>query len=100
MTDLESLYNEILKAKELDAELSLLCGRAAEYARLHLYARKVQGCNSLGEIENLLDEFRKMILEIIRYCVEKKYIDGHALYTVEMTDEELERLGEELGEFL
>jgi len=100
MKDLESLYNEILEAKKFDAELSILCHKAAEYARLHLYARKINGCNSLGEIEHLLDEFRRMIFEIIRYCGGKNYIDNFAIYTVEVTDKELEKLGADLGEFL
>lgn len=100
MKDLESLYNKILEAKKIDAELSILCDEAAEYARLHLYARKITGCNSLGEIENLLDEFRRMIFEIIRYCGERNYIDNLDIYTIDATDKELEKLGAVLGEFL
>ena len=61
MTDLANLYNEVLEANKSDAELSILRNRAAEYTRLYLYARKIAGCNSLGEIENLLDEFRGII---------------------------------------
>jgi hypothetical protein len=89
MTDLMGLYSEILKAAKIDAQLSILCDRAAEYARLHLYARKINGCNGLGEIENLLDEFRKMM-----------YIDDLAIYNLEVTDEDLTKLGAELGEYL
>ncbi len=100
MKDLESLYNEILEAKKFDAELSVLCHKAAEYARLHLYARKISGCNSLGEIEHLLDEFRRMIFEIISYCGKKNYIDNLAIYSFDVTDKELEKLGADLGEFL
>jgi hypothetical protein len=100
MNDLQLLYNEILEARKCDAELSLLCDGAAEYARLHLYARKVTGCNSLGEIENLYDEFRRMIFEIMRYCGKKNYIDSSAVYSLEITDKELVELGAELGEFL
>jgi len=100
MMDLANLYNEILEAKKFDAELSILCDRAAEYARLHLYARKITGCNGLGEIENLLDEFRQMIYEIIKYCGKKNYIDDLAIFTIDLTDKELEKLGAELGEFL
>lgn len=95
-----NLYSEILKATKADAQLAILCDRAAEYARLHLYARKITGCNSLGEIENLLDEFRNMIYEIIRYCAKKKYIDDLAIYSIDASDEELTRLGADLGEFL
>ncbi len=100
VVDLKSLYSEIVEATKVDAELSILCHRAAEYARLHLYMRKTSGCNSLGEIEHLLDEFRKKIYEIIRYCGKKGHVDNTAIYTIEMTDEELTRLGDELGEFL
>ncbi len=100
MTDLQTLYNEILEATKCDAELSAICYGAAEYARLHLHARKTNGCNSLGEIEHLLDEFRKMIYEIMRYCGKKGYIDDLAIFTVDVTDEELTKLGAELGEFL
>src|SRR5512144_1756232 len=93
MKDLESLYNEILEAKESDSELSILCYEVAEYAPLHLYQRKINGCNSLGEIEHLLDEFRRMIVGIIRYCGERNYIDNLAIYTVDITDKDLEKLG-------
>ena len=100
MKDLESLYYEILEAKKLDAELSILCHKAAEYARLHLYAQKIAGCNSLGEIEHLLDEFRQMTYEIIRYCGKKGYIDGLVIFTMDVSDGELTKLGADLGEFL
>ncbi len=100
MNDLESLYNEILEATKFDAELSDLCYKAAEYARLHLYARKIHGCNSLGEMEHLLDEFKRMIFDVIRYCGGKNYIDSLAIYTVDITDKDLEKLGADLGEFL
>lgn len=97
---LEGLYNEIITVIEFDAELSILHSRAAEYARLHLHARKSSGCNSMGEIEHLLDEFRQMIYEIIRYCGQKKYIDDLAIYSIDVSDKEIEKLGAELGEFL
>ena len=100
MTDLESLYNIILEAGKSDAELSTLCNEAAQYARMHLYARKSNGCNSLGEIDNLLDEFRRMILEIIRSGGKKNYIDNLAVYTIDISDKELEKLGADLGDFL
>jgi hypothetical protein len=100
MADLQSLYSEILEATKADAELSTICHSAAEYARLHLHARKTSGCNSLGEIEHLLDEFRKVVYEIMRYCGKKGYIDGLTVYTINTSDDELTKLGSELGEFL
>ncbi len=92
MTDLADLYSEILQATKTDAQLSILCSRAAEYARLHLYARKISRCNSLGEIENLLDEFRKMLYEILRYCREREYVESMVIYEVDLSDEELTKL--------
>lgn len=68
----------------------------AEYARVYLRAKKAKGCNGLGEIENLLDEFRKMVYEVMRYCSTKKYIDDLAIYTIDVTDEELEKLSKYL----
>ena len=100
MADIISLYSEILDATKVDADLCILCRTAAEYARLHLYVRKISRCNSLGEIENLLDEFRKLIYEIMGYCRRKRYIDDLAIFTIDVTDEELTRLGNDLGEFL
>ena len=100
MADIISLYNEILEATKVDADLCVLCQRAAEYARLHLYVLKISRCNSLGEVENLLEEFRKRIYEIMRYCRKKKYIDDLAIFTVDVSDQELTRLGSDLGEFL
>ncbi len=97
---LAGLYNEIIETRKFDTELSVLCDRAAEYARLHLHARKITGCNGLGEIDNLLDEFRRMIYEIVRYSGRRKYIDSLAIYTVDVSDREFEKLAAELGEFL
>jgi hypothetical protein len=92
MADLRSLCGEIMAAKRFDAKLSVLCDRAADYARVYLRVKKEKGCNGLGERETLLDEFRRMLHEIMRYSRKKRYIDGLAIYDIEVTDEEIEKL--------
>lgn len=96
MTDLTSLCVEIMEARKFDADLSLLCDRAVEYARVYIHAKKLKGCNGLGEMENLLDEFRKMLYKILRYCGKKKYIDDLAIYDIEVTEQEIEKLSTHL----
>jgi hypothetical protein len=92
MADLKSLCGEIMEAKRFDRKLSVLCDRAADYARVYLRAKKEKGCNGLGGRETLLDEFRKMLHEIMRYSSNKKYIDGLLIYEIEVTDEEIDKL--------
>lgn len=85
----EILY---IMAKRFDTKLSVLCDRAADYARLYLRAKKEKGCNGLGEKETLLDEFRRMLQEIMHYSGRKKYIDHLLIYEIDVTDEEIEKL--------
>ncbi|MFI5294641.1 MAG: hypothetical protein ACHQ0Y_06390 [Thermodesulfovibrionales bacterium] len=56
-----------------DAALLKLLGKAREYADLYLIAKKRQkGCDGLGEMTNLKDEFREAIEELLEYCRQQK----------------------------
>lgn len=58
-----------------DARLLKLLERARDYAEIYLLARQRQkGCDGLGETANLRDELKSVICEVMKYCVEKKYI--------------------------
>ncbi len=95
MSDLQSFCHFVIKTKGSDAGLSLLCYRTAGYARAYLSARKIRGCDGLGALDSLLDEFRGILYEMIRYCRKKEYIDP-AIYNITVTDEELAKFSIQL----
>jgi len=92
MSDLTRLCDEIKALAKFDVDLSFRCDKAEEYARIYLQAKKAKGCNGLGELETLLDEFKKMIYEVVGYCRKRKYIDDLAIYAIEVTNAEIEKL--------
>ncbi|MEW6118143.1 MAG: hypothetical protein AB1553_14785 [Nitrospirota bacterium] len=65
---------DILKYAEADITLKRLLEKAQDYARVYVFAKKRQkGCDGLGEMTNLKDEFRGVLDELMEYCKEKKY---------------------------
>lgn len=64
----------ILKYAESDRTLKRLLEKAQDYARVYVHARERQkGCDGLGEMTNLKDEFSGVLDEVIEYCREQKY---------------------------
>jgi hypothetical protein len=64
-----------------DTQLALLFDRVREYAELYLIAKQRQkGCDGMGEVATLKDEFIYTLNEIIRHCKEKGYLSGDISY--------------------
>jgi hypothetical protein len=76
------------KAKS-DAGLTALFSRAAEYAEVYLLAKKRQkGCDGMGELATLKDEFRGVVDEVMGYCREKNYLAPDSTYDIDAIAEE------------
>ena len=60
-----------------DQHLAQLFERVQEYAELYLRAKQRQkGCDGMGEVATLKDEFIYSLNKIINYCEEKGYIEN------------------------
>jgi hypothetical protein len=60
-----------------DTRLAHLFKRVREYAELYLLAKQRQkGCDGMGEVATLKDEFIYSLHGIIRHCKEKGYPTG------------------------
>ncbi|OIP60465.1 MAG: hypothetical protein COY75_09280 [Nitrospirae bacterium CG_4_10_14_0_8_um_filter_41_23] len=76
-----SIIETIQKFVQNDAQLARLFERVREYAELYLIAKQRQkGCDGMGEVTTLKDEFIYSLNEIINYCKEKGYLSGEILY--------------------
>jgi hypothetical protein len=84
------MLNDLLKFLETDATLKRLLDKAREYAQVYLLAKQRQkGCDEMGEVATLEDEFSGSLEEMIVYCKEKKYIPDDFSYDTELITEEI-----------
>lgn len=73
-----------------DAQLAGLLDEAREYAQIYLLARQRQkGCDGMGELATMKEEFRDIVDKVIQYCKEKKYISEVAAYDIDSIAEEI-----------
>lgn len=69
------MIKEIKKYAASDRELKMLLDKAEDYARVYVLARQRQkGCDGMGEMTNLKDEFKGVLDELLEYCKNKNYI--------------------------
>lgn len=79
-----SIIQDIQQLTKDDAQLARLFERVREYAELYLIAKQRQkGCDGMGEVATLKDEFICSLNEIIRYCNEKGYVSGDISYEID-----------------
>jgi hypothetical protein len=65
---------KILDASKSDPGLARLLDDVREYACVYVLARQRQkGCDGLGEMTNLKDEFRGVLDDLLAYCKYKGY---------------------------
>jgi hypothetical protein len=75
----------IQKFIQNDLPLARLFERVLENAELYLIAKQRQkGCDGMGEVATLKDEFIYSLNEIIRYSKEKRYLTGDVSYDTDL----------------
>jgi uncharacterized protein YdcH (DUF465 family) len=80
-----SIIRDIRDLKKDDTHLTRLFDKVKEYAELYLIAKQRQkGCDGMGEVATLKDEFIYSINEIIRYSKEKGYLIGDVSYDIDL----------------
>ena len=76
-----SIIKTLQEFVQNDAQLARLFERVKEYAELYTIAKQRQkGCDGMGEVATLKDEFIYSLNEIIRYCKEKGYLSEDISY--------------------
>ncbi len=74
------MIKEIIKYAASDRELKMLLDKAYDYAQVYVLAKQRQkGCDGMGEVTNLKDEFQTVLGELFEYCKNKNYISADLL---------------------
>jgi len=78
------MIEAIQRLLQNDARLEKLFGEVQEYAQLYLLAKQRQkGCDGMGEVATLKDEFVFILEGMIKYCQEKGYLSGDITYEID-----------------
>src|SRR4030042_4651371 len=76
-----------------DVQLAQLFDNVQEYAQLYLLAKQLQkGCDGMGEVATLRDEFVFILEGMIKYCQEKGYLTGDVSFNVDSISLSLRRI--------
>ena len=74
----------IIEAAKLDPGLAHLLDEVREYASVYVLARQRQkGCDGMGELATMKEEFRDAVDKVIQYSQEKKYISQDVSYDID-----------------
>lgn len=69
------MIETLFKASKSDTQLAKFLGEVREYAQVYILARQRQkGCDGMGELTTMKEEFMVVIDKMIQYSQEKKYI--------------------------
>jgi len=82
----------IFEASKSDCKLAKLLENVQEYSQVYLFAKKRQkGCDGLGEMTNLKEEFNEALEELVEYCKNKGYLPDNASYDLSVIAAEVEQ---------
>jgi hypothetical protein len=85
-----NLLSTIAEYSRSDEQLLKLLNRAFEYAEIYLLAKKRQkGCDGMGELATMKEEFRDVVDKVIQYCQGKKYISENISYDIDLIADEI-----------
>lgn len=91
-----SIIETIQQFVPSDTQLARLFERVQEYAELYLIAKQRQkGCDGMGEVATLKDEFIYSMNEMINYCKEKRYLSDDISYEIDSIAREIMRIKSE-----
>jgi hypothetical protein len=81
---------EITDSAKTDQKLLSLLTEAREYAGVYVLARQRQkGCDGMGELVTMKEEFRDIINKMIQYAQERQYIPGDMSYDLDSVADEI-----------
>lgn len=78
------MFNTISQVSKSDSHLDRLLAEARDFAQVYVLARqRHKGCDGMGELATMKEEFRDVVDKVIQYCVEKKYITEVISYDID-----------------
>jgi hypothetical protein len=81
---------EITDSAKSDQKLLSLLTEAREYAGVYVLARQRQkGCDGMGELVTMKEEFRDIINKMIQYAQERQSIPGDVSYDLDSVADEI-----------
>jgi hypothetical protein len=84
------MFNTIQQESKSDLQLAKLLAEARDFAQVYVLARQRQkGCDGMGELATLMEEFRDVADKVLQYCKEKKYISEVISYDIDSIAEEI-----------
>jgi len=84
------MFNTLQQASKSDSHLDRLLAEAREYAQVYVLTRQRQkGCDGMGELATMKEEFRDVVDKVIQYCKEKKYISQDVSYDIDSIADEI-----------
>lgn len=84
------MIRKIIAASKSDPGLVHLLAEAREYAEVYVLARQRQkGCDGMGELVTMKEEFRDVVDKVIQYCKEKNYISENISYDIDSIADEI-----------
>jgi len=87
------MIEEIKKFISEDEYLANLLEQMSEQAQIYLLAKQRQkGCDEMGEVATLKEEFREAVDEVVGYCKGKKILPDDISYDIDSIANELTRI--------
>ena len=87
------MIKAISETAKSDPILERLLGEVREYASIYVLARQRQkGCDGMGELATMKEEFKDIVDKVIQYCKEKKYISEVIFFDIDSIADEIKRL--------
>jgi len=84
------MFNRIQQASKSDIQLAELLAEARDFAQVFMLVKQRQkGCDGMGELATLKEEFRDVVNKVIQYSQEKKYISEVISYDIDSIAEEI-----------
>ena len=87
------MFDTIKQASKSDSQLDKLLAEAREFAQVYVLAnQRHKGCDGMGELATMKEEFRDVVDKVIQYCKEKQYIAEVMSYDIDSVADEIKRL--------
>ena len=92
-----SFIEKIFGYSKADEHLAKLLVRAAEYAEIYLLAKRRQkGCDGMGELATMKEEFRDIVDKVIQYSQERRYISEVISCDIDLVADEIVKVKDTL----
>ena len=86
------MFNTIQQASKSDIQLAKLLLESKEFAQVYVLTRQRQkGCDGMGELATMKEEFRDVVDKVIQYSKEKNYISENISYDIDSIADEIVR---------